>query len=302
MSLLDDIQAAAIDANSDLGTLLRKCKVLAARLGSVPLENWLLWESNGYPPDVEVPDYRIWPLEPKGHFAGPFGSSLQNASIPLVCIPEKARKHYERYKCRESIASIEALLRKSDKGTVSVSTGDLAVLLGTNVYQGLNCIQAWAEFSTTHLVELLNTVRNRILDFALAIHKEAPTAGESVGNVAAVIQPEKVTQIFNTTVYGGSANLVGTAYGSSIVFNIVTNDFASLARALRHEGISDSDIKELHGAVESDHKPIDGGKFGPKVSSWVGKMMQKAADGSWGIGIGAAGNLLARAIAKYYGL
>ncbi len=34
MTLLEDIQNAAIDAENDLGTLRRKCKLLAARLGS----------------------------------------------------------------------------------------------------------------------------------------------------------------------------------------------------------------------------------------------------------------------------
>ena len=52
MSLLEDIQSAAVDSNSDLGTILRKCKLLAARLGSKTLENWLIYESNGYPLDV----------------------------------------------------------------------------------------------------------------------------------------------------------------------------------------------------------------------------------------------------------
>ena len=31
-------------------------------------------------------------------------------------------------------------------------------------------------------------------------------------------------------------------------------------------------------------------------------MVQKAADGGWGAGIGAAGTLLAQSISKYYGL
>jgi len=65
MTLIEEIQREAVDSKSDLGMLLRKCKLLAARLGSKPLEDWLLWESNGYPGDVQVPDYRIWPLELK---------------------------------------------------------------------------------------------------------------------------------------------------------------------------------------------------------------------------------------------
>jgi len=60
MSLLEEIQNEAVDKNSDLGTILRKCKVLAASLGSEPLENWLIWESNGYPDNVQVPDYRAY--------------------------------------------------------------------------------------------------------------------------------------------------------------------------------------------------------------------------------------------------
>jgi hypothetical protein len=69
---------------------------------------------NGYPDSVNVPNYRVWPLELKGHFAGPFGSGLRNAPIPLASLPEKARHHYEHFECRQSIASIEALLAKSD--------------------------------------------------------------------------------------------------------------------------------------------------------------------------------------------
>jgi hypothetical protein len=39
MTLLQDIQNAAVDASSNLATLLRKCKLLAARLGSQQLED-----------------------------------------------------------------------------------------------------------------------------------------------------------------------------------------------------------------------------------------------------------------------
>jgi len=55
MTLMDQIQQEAVDSKSDLGALLRKCKVLAARLGSRPLEDWLVRESDGYPQDTEVP-------------------------------------------------------------------------------------------------------------------------------------------------------------------------------------------------------------------------------------------------------
>jgi len=112
MTLLEEIQSALVDQNSDLGTILRKCKLLAARLGSQALENWLIYESNGYPEEIEVPDYRIWALTVKGHFFGPYGSGLKNAPIPSMCIPQSIRDDYLKYKCRQSIASLEAMLKK----------------------------------------------------------------------------------------------------------------------------------------------------------------------------------------------
>ncbi len=233
MALIEEIQQEAVDSNSDLGAVLRKCKLLAARLQSSPLEDWLLRESNGYPDDVEVPSYRIWPLEVKGHFVGAFGSALQNAPVPFICLPEKVRHSYDNYKCRQSIASIEAMLKKFDpsKGdTLCVSTGDLAVRLGRNVYRGQNCLQAWAEYPVTHLVEVLNAVRNRILDFALAVWKEAPTAGEGIVNASPEIGSERVTQIFNTTVYGGATNLVGSATNSSVSFTVSQEGLEDLRR------------------------------------------------------------------------
>lgn len=303
MTLLEDIQNSAVDAKSDLGTLLRKCKLLGARLGSKPLEDWLVWESNGYPDTIEVPEYRVWSLQVKGHFSGSFGSGFRNAPIPLVCIPERVRKYYDRYECRLSIANVEDTLAKSrDAGMVEVNTHDLAVALGTKVYQDQNCLQAWAEFSTTNFVELVNTVRNRILDFTLALWKQQPLAGETRGVPAQGLGASMVTQIFNTTVYGGSANLVGSAHDSSVSFHIVKNDFASLEQVLCENGLEKKDIAQLHSAIKADEPPTSPQGFGPRVSSWITAMTEKAASGTWKIGLGVAATLLEKAIAKYYGL
>jgi len=301
MNFLEEIQSEAVDKKSDLGTLLRRCKLLAARLGSKELNDWLLWESNGYPETIKVPDYRIWRLELKGDFTGPFGSGLKNANIPLIYLPKKTRDYYENYQCRQSISSIEHTLKYTDNGTLEVSTGDLVVLLGAKVYRGLNCIQVRAEFGIGNLLELLNSVRNRILDFGLAIWKEKPNAGESNIKSSEKIEPSKITQIFNTTIFGGTATLIGDISNSHFIFNIKNNDFKSLEKELKKHLINHSDIQELKKAIKKDDPPKIANNFGPLVSTWISSMIKKAAMGSWKIGIGAAANILAKAIAKYYG-
>jgi hypothetical protein len=160
----------------------------------------------------------------------------------------------------------------------------------------------WGESSVGSLVEILNTVRNRILDFVLAVWKEVPTAGEGSDKSSRDIEPERVTQIFNTTVYGGSANLVGSATNSPVSITVLQNDLASLEKVLSDNGVQNKDIEELRKAITTDGQPKKAGIFGPHVSSWVANMTKKAADGSWTIGLQVAGNLLYQAISKYYGL
>ena len=48
MTLLREIQADAVDTNVDISVLLRKCKVLAARLGNKEFNLWVERELNGY--------------------------------------------------------------------------------------------------------------------------------------------------------------------------------------------------------------------------------------------------------------
>lgn len=302
MSLLEEIQNEAVDSKSDLGSLLRKCKLLAARLGSQPLEDWIIWESNGYPDGITVPDYRIWPLTIKGHFSGPFGSGIKNAEIPLASLPENIRESFHNYECRQSIASMEQMLKGSDHSTLRVGTGDLAIVLGTNVFQGQSCMQTWSEFGTGNVFELFNKVRNLILDLSLAVWKEEPTAGESTITSSSSIKPSRVTQIFNTTVYGGSANLLGAANSSLVSFNVQQNNIPSLENALRENDVPQEDIDCLKAALEEDERPVEQDKFGPKVSSWIAGMVKKAAEGGWAVSIGTAGGLLAQVISKFYGL
>ncbi|MCY4553710.1 MAG: hypothetical protein OXC79_08545 [Candidatus Poribacteria bacterium] len=301
MNLLEDIQKEAIDASSDLGSLLRKCKVLAAHLGSKELEDWLISESNGYPEDVPVPEYRVWSLQVKGHFSGSFGSGLRNAPIPMLLLPEKVKRRYNEYECRLSIAAVESAIKQNKTGMFQVTTGDLAVVLGEKVYENMNCLQCWAEFSITDLDELLNTVRERVLDFSLAVWKEYPNVGVTNSKASESVSPDKVTQIFHTRIHGGTANLVGTANDSSIVFNIIPNNFDTVHSVLKGNGVSEKDIAELKNAVTQDKPPQSPGQFGPKVSSWIAKMVQKSSEGTWNIAIGAAGSLLAEVISKFYG-
>jgi hypothetical protein len=162
------------------------------------------------------------------------------------------------------------------------------------MYEDFQCHEAVAQFTTQNLVALLDAVRNRILDFVLALGKIAPDAGESQARV----EVQRVTQIFNTTVHG-PVGVVGSANNS--VVNVIANNWTSLAQFLTSNGVAQADVDELQAAVEAEPK-AEPGKWGLRVSKWIGKMGAKAADGTWQVGLGAASNLLAQALTAYYRL
>ncbi|HXA14796.1 MAG TPA: hypothetical protein VNW23_06675 [Opitutaceae bacterium] len=58
MSLLREIQEEATKTGSDVLVLLRKCRVLAARIGNQDLKMWVQRELDGYGNDDDLPDYR----------------------------------------------------------------------------------------------------------------------------------------------------------------------------------------------------------------------------------------------------
>ena len=79
MSILHDIQQSITVDQGNIAPILLKLRLLAAKLGSNELESWIRYESEGYPDDIELPDYRKIPISYLGHFAGPFGAQISNA-------------------------------------------------------------------------------------------------------------------------------------------------------------------------------------------------------------------------------
>lgn len=299
MTLITEIQHAAADPSIDVATLLRKCKILASRLQLQRLDDWLLWESNGYPETAPLPEYRIWNLSFKGHFAGPYGAARNFFPIPHACIPQDVLNEISTFKCRQSIGGIEDAVKQME-GEPHVGFPNLSLILGTKIMPGFNCVQAWGEYSKGHLIELVNAVRNRVLDFSLALWKEYPEAGESKATLPD--ESVKMQQIFNQTFYGGTNNLVGNAINSTVSFSTQQISSIDLRKVLETNGVASVDIEQLIQALSDEPKVETVGRFGPKVSEWIGKMLGKAADGSWNIALGAAGNLLASVIGKWYGI
>lgn len=306
MSLLRDIQNAAISSEVEISTLLRKCKVLAARLGHSEFTKWVDQELNGYSNIEEIPSYRMLTVQSKGHFAGLFGSAINNGNIPLLSVPEKLRPSLSKSYCNQPISVYDALIKSSDGGNFQEQwPPDLIALYGENIYQNMNCLAAWKEIPHGSIVALIDNVRNKILNFVIEIESESPNAGEvEIGRPA--ISSEKVSQVFNTTIYGSVGNISdgSTNVKQTSIINVIKDDFTSLKNQLLELNIPESEINELEKAIKGDSKSevIKNKEFGPKVTNWLGSLILKSAKGLIPIIQGLAANIITKAIFLFYGI
>ncbi|MEO6787813.1 MAG: hypothetical protein ABI318_16935, partial [Chthoniobacteraceae bacterium] len=152
------------------------------------------------------------------------------------------------------------------------------------------------------VIAIIETVRNRVLNFALEIEAANPNAGEAAPGSKPL--PEKiVTQIFNTNITGNVGNVAtgSSHFQQAATVQITAGDTKALRESLKSLGVSDAEADELEAAIESD-PPLKKRKgFGRKVGEWIGKMVSKSAQGLLKVSTEVAAETLSRTIKSYCG-
>lgn len=301
MSLLRDIQSAATASDKPVSEVLRMCAVLAKRLGHEPLAQWVKLELDGYP-DVElVPDYRTHPVQVLSQQVGPMAHEIGNVPVPQSAVPEEFRENIFNVRLGEGAAKLESFADTDQKSLSMPVNQDfvLAYLGHGKILQRYTTMTAWRAMPVAVLNGVLDTVRNRILTFALEIEDENPDAGEAPVGEEPVPSPI-VAQHFNTTILGGTNNLaIAGRDAAQTITNVTAGNWDSLQEALRVLGIPESDIAELRDALEKDEGSQGIGEY---TQGWIGKIMSKVKTGAFALASGMTVELVVDIIMMYLGL
>lgn len=255
MSLLREIQNDAVNSDVKVFDLLRKCKILAYRLGNNDFKSWVDLELNGYSSDDLLPDYRILYVGSKGHFSGSFGSGLRNADIPTYGLPDFLQKECNRAIFMSPIATLEGFSANHQDGQLSQSWNPaILAKYGSNMYTGMHCIQAWKVIPVASVIGIIDTVKTKILNFVLEIEAINPEAGEAALNSNPIPQ-EKVSQIFNINISGNVHNLASGNNQSNIQQEVNNNqlpeEFIKLINDLRQSDIDNEIASEVSKRIET---------------------------------------------------
>ncbi|MBX9961713.1 MAG: hypothetical protein K2Y35_01570 [Burkholderiales bacterium] len=306
MALLDDIQAAVLKEGTELGPILLKVRLLAARLRSQPLADWVKHESEGYPPESLLPEYRIIPVSYTGTFSGPFGSAIRNAPIPPFLIEKYAGEKWARHEMRQSIAAVDDLLASAnDGGSLSINAANLILLLQGKVYDGYACNSVTGIVARAALAEIRHAVRSRVLELTIALEEsvpEAATIGIGKTNTGTDEHSAVATQISQQIIYGNLTTISAAGEGAQINVGVVQGDTQALVENLARAGISEFDAKELAKIVSTEKPESKEEPFGANAKAWLLKNLKKAANGTWKIGVSVATDVIKEAVLKYYGL
>lgn len=306
MALLNEIQSDLLDENKNIGPILLKLRLLASRLDTDVLEDWVRSESEGYLPHSELPTYRSIAISYRGTFSGSFGSGVQNAPIPPYLIEQFAGKSWNTFSLRQGMAGIEELLTNAKGGSLQVDRADLILLLQGNVYEDLACNSVKGNISAASLREIQSVVRSKCLELTIKLEKSVPSSSEiTITNSSTSVtlsESSRAGQVAHQVIYGNVTNIQTSGAETNIIVGNTAGKLQEFMDVLANQGIPIADVNEL-GAIVQNEKPTSKEEpFGSAAQEWLLRNLSKAGKGTWKVGMSVATEVIKEATLKYYGL
>lgn len=208
-----------------------------------------------------------------------------------------------------SVQSMESLIEKDKSGVMlQPLTVETCGMIAREYHKMGNpffeLISANREFSKSAFVQALSEIRFKLLELMLVIDEDY--GGIDLNEL--INQNQKINilirkiMITNNIMTGdGNIQTNGSENSINAQININKGSKEDLKKELEKNGVNGEDIAEIIEIIDVEEPDRENNKPGKEVSSWMKKMMGKSIDGSWQVGVGAAGKLLADIIAKYYG-
>lgn len=306
MQLIETITNELTDVNLSLTSPLLKTKLLASRIGNQTLLTWVTNELNGYKNQAELPEYRKTTGEIVGDYIN--GTNMvKNHVLPIPSFDSSFDDELRSFELFDGIEPLEQmsalynenLLKPFNQGQVTIFQNLLAN--HANTFMNFSLMSVGVRVPASTVKKVLNAVRNQLLDFMIGLETEF---GLEVKIETLQSNKQKITTIMSTTINtNGDGNLINTGAGANITYSSTINkgNQEALKKSLLENEVGESDANELLTVIDSE-SPVSATEFGPKVSQWVYKMIGKAMDNSWKIGVSAAGGVLGKLICQYYGI
>jgi hypothetical protein len=192
---------------------------------------------------VELPTYRCHSCRAQGDFVN-VAWKATGVEIPRSAVPlQEAVDQLFNLEMRGGVAEYEDLLATGENAFQSPWPSEIAPLLSDRVLERMSCLRAWRVVPRNTIAGFLDTVRNRVLNFALELEQESGDADKSSAAEIAP-PPERVATMVTQNFYGGHHSVAaGTQHvtqGGHI--EIVLGSVDSLLEALKQLGLAGTEL------------------------------------------------------------
>lgn len=294
-SIVLQLQADCLDNNVAVSALLRKALVVSTKLQLTDFKAWCQSETNGYTDLSSTPEYREIYGEIKVH--NPY-----HGWQPVLFEDSDTPRLLGERKLGEPISQLEDLLKsKTTKSLLGLPLPpEILYRVFDRHYLELGLIPK-VIVNPSDIVRILDVVRNTILEWTLKLEQDGILGEEMTFTPQEQERATSNPDIRINNFQGILGNISHGTVSQDLSMTVTVGSLDSLCSFLAEKGVEKSDVDALREALTTDPRPIAPDTFGEKVSAWIAQMVGKAASGAWKVSVGAAGSLLATAIAKYYG-
>lgn len=289
MTILDDIINEATRDDVPLAALLRKVKVVAARIGAQELRESVDGEIAGYEDEEKLPKYRARrEVQVLGHWSAPFGREMK-VPISSLGLEDGFVDAFFTLAFRQPVAELVQWMQ-ADRDPGLPWPPHAVQQYNRWVSEGK--ASGWAMFTLAEahtlasrqaLAGLMEAIRSSVLDFAVNLQATDPNAGSVGGPTIAAAPVAEIARATHIHIYGTVGNLaVGDHAHQELT--VEAGDGQGLLAALTGAGASDELLAEVRSALDADESARP---------SRIRAVAAKLGSGTLAVAANAAGSLTA---------
>lgn len=178
------LQEVADDSLALSGILMR-ARLIARRLKSPELNQWLKLELNGYPNSSDLPDYRVVYPRFFGHFNGAFGAATKNVPLSTANFPVEIRSIVSQFPIDQDVAYLEQLLASDTETYHNPQPGYVVEQFRQYSERISGQILNYVDgiFTKPVVVGILHQIRTRLLELLIELSDQYPDIESDVSAI-----------------------------------------------------------------------------------------------------------------------
>lgn len=165
-------------ANSDVDiqTALKRTKVLLQDLENDDLLNWVNYEIEGYPDEIEIPDYRVINGQLYGSYIdGRNNMKYTNAPLSLGNLPDDIKKDFLTFEIRQGVEALKDMIvesKKNDRLVNQISAEFYPCIARANNNPSMVIAEAVVVLNMAEVLNIFPKIENKLLDILLYLEKQ----------------------------------------------------------------------------------------------------------------------------------